>query len=140
MYAASIIAQYVIWRESKHGRSVTNLRLQKLLYFIQAQVLVALTIPCFLDIIEAWSFGPVVPNIYHKYKIFGSSAIPVEEIDPTQIEQRVRNEIDKMLETCSQVSTSQLVEVTHNQDPWKNAYRKFNDRITNEAIRSYYAS
>lgn len=32
--------------------------------------------PCFKEEIEAWDFGPVVPEVYHEFKIFGSSDIP----------------------------------------------------------------
>lgn len=32
--------------------------------------------PCFKQVIEAWDFGPVVPEAYHKFKQHGSGDIP----------------------------------------------------------------
>jgi len=59
------------------GHSVSNLKLQKILYFIQAEFLVVKGIPCFEEEIIAWGFGPVVLEVYHEYKVYGAAGIPV---------------------------------------------------------------
>lgn len=140
MYSARNIAQYIIEYESNMQRPVSNLRLQKLLYFVQAQSLVSLNSPCFDDDIEAWDFGPVVPNVYQQYKIFGSSIIPCDFTHSIleHISSTIKKAINSMLDICAQYTTSQLVEITHHQDPWINAYGKFDNRITPEAIAEYY--
>ena len=66
-YRVDTIANYVIRYSNKHNLDVSNLKLQKILYFIQAQFLVNHDRPCFGAKIEAWSFGPVVPTIYNEY-------------------------------------------------------------------------
>lgn len=76
MYDALDVAKYIINYERSRGRTVSNLRLQKLLYFVQAQFLVTTQRACFCDEMEAWDFGPVVPNVYHVYKAYGSSSLP----------------------------------------------------------------
>lgn len=140
MYNAIDIARYVIFHENQAGKIISNLRLQKLLYFIQAQFLVAHHEPCFSDRIEAWDFGPVVPNVYHEYKIFGSSNIPARQNNNSNT--ICKNDctlIDNILQQASKYSTSQLVSITHNQKPWKNAYtRIYDNEITNADILNYF--
>ena len=63
-YQARDIAEYIIYREASQGRTVSNLRLQKLLYFVQAQFIVQKDAPCFTERMEAWDYGPVVPEVY----------------------------------------------------------------------------
>lgn len=140
MYKALIIARYVIRYCRDRGYYVSNLKLQKILYFIQAEFLTTKGIPCFSDRIEAWDFGPVVPAVYHEYKHFGSSNI-IEEIDeiPTisTIDQGL---INGKIEECNQYSASQLVDFTHHQTPWLKAYKKYcNNVIGNDAIKEFFS-
>lgn len=62
-YKALDIARYVIDYSNYKKYRITNLRLQKILYFIQAAFLVFGQKPCFDDVIEAWGLGPVVPIV-----------------------------------------------------------------------------
>lgn len=139
MYSALDIARYIVWKENENGRPVSNLRLQKLLYFIQAQFIRVFGDACFSNRIEAWDFGPVVPSVYHKYKRFGSSCIPVENGDNLEFDCSTHEElIEATLNLCAHYNTSSLVSITHEQDPWKNAYKQFDSEITPEAIQDYY--
>ena len=65
MYSAIDIARYIIWYCKNHGYTISNLKLQKILYFVQAEFLVSAGAPCFYQDIEAWDFGPVIPEVYH---------------------------------------------------------------------------
>ena len=69
MYDVLLMAKYIIKYCNKSNLPISNLKLQKLLYFIQAAFLVEKGHACFPDEIEAWDFGPVVPAVYYKYKI-----------------------------------------------------------------------
>lgn len=75
MYSVVDISRYIIHYCKQQGYYISNLKLQKILYFVQAEFLVELHAPCFSEEIEAWDFGPVVPEVYHEYKHFGSSNI-----------------------------------------------------------------
>ena len=140
MYSVYDVAEYIIWRETKQKRPVSNLRLQKLLYFVQAYFLCTMAQPCFDSVIEAWDFGPVVPEIYHEYKIYGSSCIPAPQIfDLHHFRSDDLARIDTMLDQCASQTTNRLVTITHAQDPWRDAYQNpFGNRITNDAIIRYY--
>ena len=75
------VCRHVINYSNEQDYGISNLKLQKVLYFIQAYFLIDKTknAPCFDDKIEAWNFGPVVPTAYHEYKQYGSGDIPTIE-------------------------------------------------------------
>lgn len=140
MYNVLDIAKYIIFYCRRRGYLITNLKLQKLLYFIQAEFLVSIGAPCFNEEIEAWDFGPVVPEVYHEYKSFGNSNIILSEDDELPfIRETDRNRIKGMVDEGAQYSASDLVRITHNQAPWKNAYKRYyNNVITKDAIQDYF--
>lgn len=65
-YSALKIAKYVIDKCTRDEQPVSNLQLQKILYYIQKTFLKNGT-EAFEDEMEAWQFGPVVPNVYYQY-------------------------------------------------------------------------
>lgn len=140
-YSATLIARYIIRREAECSRSVSNLRLQKLLYFVQAYFFLSLDEPCFNNRIEAWDFGPVVPAVYHKYKRFGSMIIQENEECPVgDIDEEDCQRIDDMLDACADKTTRELVNISHQQAPWKLAYKNlFSNEITQKSIRNMFA-
>ena len=48
MYSAVEVAKYIIWYCKRQGYSISNLKLQKILYFVQASFLVNQGKPCFM--------------------------------------------------------------------------------------------
>ena len=70
------VCRHVINYSNEKDYGISNLKLQKILYFIQAFFLISTSEPCFNERIEAWDFGPVVPKAHREYKQFGSCDIP----------------------------------------------------------------
>lgn len=120
---------------------VSNLKLQKILYFIQAEFLVEKNTPCFSEKIEAWTFGPVIPEVYQQYKIFGNAHIPCVDVqDDFEISEQDKASIDNMIDECSKFTASQLREITHRQTPWKKAYKSYqNNEITQLSIKEFFS-
>lgn len=142
MYRALSVARYIIERCHSQNRSISNLKLQKILYFVQAEFLVSRGQPCFVEQIEAWDFGPVVPEVYQQYKIFGSSNIPVfGRLDnPVVIRNDDQELINEIVDECARYSASALVDITHHQSPWLDAYVPgYNNVISQNSIRDYFA-
>ena len=143
MYNALSVANFIIDYCNSKNNGISNLKLQKILYFVQAEFLVSTPAhePCFSDPIEAWDFGPVVPNVYHRYKIYGSAIIPFSSEMPfgESITGRDKRMITDMVDEVLPYSASQLVDITHSQDPWRDSYiRGYNNVISNRAIREYF--
>lgn len=140
-YNAYEISKYVINYYNDNFGGISNLKLQKILYFIQAAFLLRSnnTVPAFTNEIQAWDFGPVVPDIYRKYKIFGGGNIPTEEFDESTIEVNDKMHIAKLLNNSSKYSTIDLVELTHKQAPWKDVYNEYvMAEITNDSIYKFF--
>lgn len=74
MYTALDIAKYIIDKCTRENWAISNLQLQKILYYVQKTFLQS-EMEAFSDEIEAWQFGPVVPAVYYMYCGFGASAI-----------------------------------------------------------------
>ena len=141
MYSVLDVARYIIWYCKKQGYSISNLKLQKILYFVQANFLVSANSACFEEEIEAWDFGPVAPEAYHEFKIYGSAEIPEFECRNADnlIVKKDKDLINEMVDQCAKYSASSLVEITHNQDPWNNVYEKYcNNTITNDSIKQFF--
>lgn len=141
MYDALLISKYVIRKCDELNRTISNLKLQKILYFVQAEFLVDTGKPCFFNDIEAWAFGPVVPEVYREYKVYGSANIPVNRseylIDIPRID---KDRIFGIVDECSRYSAAALVEITHHQTPWLEARKAgYNHSISNESIRKYFS-
>jgi uncharacterized phage-associated protein len=75
MYRAMQIANYIIHLSLTDRIDVTNLHLQKILYYLQAKSLYHTDEPLFIDNIVKWRLGPVVPNVHHEYKEYGLQPI-----------------------------------------------------------------
>ena len=156
MYSVLDICRYIINYSNRQGYGISNLKLQKLLYFVQAVFLLFTSNPCFSEQIQAWDFGPVVPEAYHEFKKYGGLNIPqittyeVISLDsPWKTETVTFNEnvinaqdrrlIDQVVDIFKGYSASALVDITHRQSPWKTAYQPgMNQEITNDAIREYF--
>ena len=140
MYDVLTIASYIVKYSWEKGYSLSNLKLQKLLYFIQAQFLVSKKQACFNQDIEAWEYGPVVPAVYQKYKMYGGASIPYAGEKTTQtIESSDEKLIDRVIDYCSKYTASYLVAVTHAQNPWKDVYvPNMSNVISKDSIKKFF--
>lgn len=72
-YPALTIAKWFVAWAGVNDADLSNLKLQKLLYYAQGYHLARLCQPLFLESLQAWAHGPVVESVYHRFKVFGSS-------------------------------------------------------------------
>lgn len=123
-YKALDIAKKLIrmadWDTANGGDNMTNLRLQKLLYYEQGYHLAKFGTPLFDEQIEAWIYGPVVPVVYDYYNQYGSQILPVDndEIDLTAEEEDLFAEV---FEAYREFSAIGLMNLTHKERPWLSA-------------------
>jgi len=122
-YSASDIANYFVWLANEHeeyGENITNLKLQKLVYYAQGFSLAWNNKPLFADPIVAWMHGPVVINLYGKFKHLGAGAIPTpEDFSPEAIDPDTRQLLKKVYDVYGQFSAWGLRNLTHDEAPWK---------------------
>ena len=128
--------------QSNHetGDLMTDLKLQKMLYFAQCWHLVRYGKPLFDSRIEAWEHGPVVPVVYSEYKQYGRKPLKAKPVD---YEQFTSEEMDTMMDVFAfygKYSASGLRELSHQfGSPWAEVYNSGvqHIEITTEAMKAY---
>ena len=73
------LAEYTIRRATSSEVPITNLKLQKTLYYLQGYSLRALNDPAFNEAIRHWQYGPVVPTVYFAYSANGAEPLCVND-------------------------------------------------------------
>lgn len=138
------IADYFIQLANETGSFISNLKLQKLVYYAQAWHLALYNAPLFEEEFQAWVHGPVIPTLYQKYKSFGWQPILVAATPtlPANISQFLKDVADEYF-ACD---AYQLEQMTHAEDPWKWAREDLppdapsNAVIQKEWMKEYYGA
>ena len=137
------VAKYIVEKK----RKMTAMKLQKLIYYSQAWSLVWDDEPLFNDRIEAWLNGPVLPILYEEHK--GKYFVLIEDIangNSSNLTENKKDSINKVLDYYGDKSSKWLSDLTHLEDPWKNARKglseeeRGNKEITHAAMVEYYSS
>lgn len=138
MLSCHDVAKYFLAQTDEDaGDLISNLKLQKLLYYAQGFHLALYDEPLFAEPIEAWTHGPVVPEVYHEYKNFGSDAIPIpEDIDFSKFNEQTVDLLNEVYNVYGQFSAWKLRNLTHNEEPWKDA--NIGDIITSESLKKHF--
>lgn len=120
------------------GEDISNLKLQKLLYYAQGAVLAILNVPLFDDEIVAWEHGPVVVSVYHEYKSNGRNGIPFDETMFIKEEYSEEEEsiLTDVYEEFGQYSAWKLRNMTHRETPWQSTPK--NNVISQDVIKEYF--
>ncbi len=122
-YSAYDIANYFIYKAKKDDQElISPLKLQKLVYYAQGLHLALYGKPIFKENIIAWNYGPVVPELYKKYKQYGARGIaPERAFDPDSIDDDMREFLDEVYTAFGQFSATRLMDLTHSDNCWRNA-------------------
>lgn len=133
------VAKYFLAQmDEDAGDLISNLKLQKLVYYAQGFHLALYGKPLFAEPIEAWTHGPVAPDLYHIYKNYGSNPIPVPtDIDFSKYDVQTQELLDDIYRVYGQFSAWKLRNMTHSEEPWKEAYEG-NGIITHQAMKQYF--
>ena len=151
-YPVGAIANYMLDRAAKERVPVTHLKLQKLVYMAYGWATLVSQERLFFSPIEAWSFGPVVPDLWHEFKVYGNQPIgrgrafefDREASDDDSSIPRVPH-TDKQTHIVLALTwvlygpekAWKLVDLTHDDDtPWKQTAR--NQQIKHELIRDHF--
>lgn len=121
-YSAMAVADFIIDFCSRKKEPVSNLRLQKLLYFTWVRFYEKTNRNLFYDPMYAWQLGPVVPEVYNNFCSYGGR--PINQIwDGTEIEQDDAEILGNIIMQYWNVPSSELVERTHKPDTaWYQVY------------------
>lgn len=136
MSALQIAKYFVSLVDEEAGDSISNLKVQKLLYYAQGAHLALHDAPLFPESIKAWVHGPVVPQVYHEFKHCGAGAIPVEPVDLCDYPAQVREVLDEVNSVYGQFTAGKLRSMTHQEPPWKNTPQS--ETISHEVMKEFF--
>ncbi|HVB42482.1 MAG TPA: type II toxin-antitoxin system antitoxin SocA domain-containing protein [Streptosporangiaceae bacterium] len=143
-YPAMTIARwFVAWAEAEE-EELSNLKLQKLLYYAQGHYLARHGRPLFSEQMQAWSHGPVVPEVYQAFKGFGTGPLELPESDSftwDDVDSATSEFLGMVWNTYGGYSAGRLRNMTHSEPPWRANWRGEGDRgalIGESDLRKYF--
>jgi len=137
-YSAEQIAKYLINKATNNegGELLSNLKLQKLLYYCQGFFYTITNRRLFNEEIQAWQYGPVVPDVYSQFKRFGSNGIENQGDLDFSLQKDEVEIIDEVFDYFNQFSAIKLMEMTHSEPTWKET--PINTVISLDKMKSYF--
>ncbi len=122
MYTAIEVAQYVISYCTEKEAPISNLKLQKILYYLQVHY-VKKESALFAEDFYAWPYGPVVPEVYYTFSGYGASKI--RNRYKSQIDRKTKETIIPIIERLRAITPWELVKMTHAPGgPWDMVFNK----------------
>jgi uncharacterized phage-associated protein len=138
-YPALDIANKILAEASSSdsGELISNMKLQKLLYYQQGFHLAYFGTPLFDEEIEAWMYGPVVPCVYEHFKSYDNRGIAYAgDVKPlSEDEESLFNEVYRVYGKYSAIG---LMEMTHNEMPWKTTQVGVGNVITKDKMKTFF--
>ncbi len=117
MVSAQNVAEYIIWTSHESGSFISNLKLQKLLYYVQAWHLAVFQRPLFPEKFQAWLRGPAIPEIYQRYQGYRWRNID-EEVRRPDLDDRTVEFMEEVLEEYGPLDARLLEQLACGEDPW----------------------
>lgn len=126
MHDALTIADEILKIAKAKGKSLTPMQLMKLTYIAHGWALAILNRDLFRNRIEAWQYGPVIPDLYHATKQYGKNPIPLGAIgSPEQsgVERETHVFLEDVFEKYGNLDGITLSYLTHQRGtPWDQVY------------------
>lgn len=156
MHDARELADYILLKAAENGHYLTPLQVNKMCYLTHGFVLRATGRGAFHNNVEAWQYGPVIPEVYDAFQHYGRS--PIRTLWGTgqricmgsvkksmkklakEMNNNVKDIADKVVDGYADVGGGRLIGMTHEEGtPWSQARKRFRTTvIPTEVIRAYY--
>lgn len=155
-YDGRSVANFILDYCDRRGRKITNLALQKIVYFCHVWHLIQLGRPLVKHQFEAWQYGPVLQYLYREFKDYDSAPILKRsmEIDREvggkklvsyHFDRETEDFLASIVEFYSRMRAGDLVELSHAEGgPWGEVWNHRGTvnpgmRIGNDRIVAYYS-
>lgn len=160
LYDPMDIANYLVVLAKENGKTITNLKLQKILYFVNAKYLVDNQgTPLMKEKFQRWAYGPVMYNVYSSFRDRGAD--PIEETVGTfelnqtnpfaskfkpfnedEIDDGVKSVTKYVFCSLIDVNPFDLVKFTHEESLWSDYEKQIDERdapdYTDDEIYKYF--
>lgn len=143
------VANFIIEIANENKKSITNLKLQKIMFFLQGYCLTRYGEPIINGNFSKWKYGPVQVSVYDEFKIYASGPIAhlsskiVKKDNKFEFvceklnlaDKSIESELTAVVKKIMKKKPWELVDITHNHSSWKN-FRS--DIMNHEAIDYSY--
>ncbi len=128
-YDVKDIAKYIIAYCNKNNKSITNLVIQKTLYYVQGYFIKKFNELAFDAEIVKWPYGPVAPEAYFSLCAHRNYPIQLRDEEFDCCINLISDSDDKKLineitDKCINCGVTKLVNKTHSEDPWNSTSMK----------------
>lgn len=122
------------------NKTLTPMQLIKLVFLCHGWMLGLYGRHLITDQVEAWRYGPVLPDLYHKIKHFRSNPVTTLDNDShNHFDTEEKDIINQVYEIYGHLNGIQLSTLTHEKDsPWEKTWKSGNSIISNDLIENYY--
>ena len=147
MYSPLTIANFFIKKGIEFSDPISQTKIQRLVYIAHGWYLALTGNPLINSVVEAWRFGPIIPEIYDAFKAYGN--LPLKHVIDNK--ESINKEVKKLLEVVwnlyGRYSTFFLSNFTHQSNtPWDIVAKEYsynipaNKDIDDRIIRAYFTS
>jgi uncharacterized phage-associated protein len=140
------LANFLLVECRERGDVITNLKLQKLLYYTQAWHLAIKGGPLFEEDFQAWVNGPVLPTQYQRFEKYKCSPI-LENVESAKIDNPfIVSHLMEIVDVFGVETDFILQMMTHLELPWQKARKDFpidkhsDEIISKDSMRRFYSS
>ena len=155
-FSAAAVANEFLHLAHRDGRTISPLKMQKLVYFAHGWHLAITGRPLLSEPIQAWQYGPVIPTLYRQFKEWGADPIrfpatkdahgdtTIPRLDDEGSREEVeiaRPIIERVWKQYGSLSAAKLTTLTHSENtPWARVPDKEEPGtvIPNDDIRDYF--
>ena len=136
------VAKELICKFNREDKDITQLKLQKLLYFIEAYYMAMYDKDSlYKEKFYAWTYGPVSKEIYSKYKNYMD--LPIRESGcANNLEifgEEIISSFNRIYNVFGKLTSSQLIKLTHMQgSPWFETPTNFDAEIPKEKTKKWF--
>ena len=136
---ALIVAERIVDFCNDHGDLISNLKLQKLVYYVQAWYLALYEKPLFNEPIIATHSGPVQKDVFERYQNYGSGPID-QDNSGREVPEKLDDHIRDVMEAYGHLSAYDLELATCEEEPCRAARRQGNEvaLISPEVMKKFY--
>ena len=137
-----IVAEHVLWLRCRVGLDTTPMHVLKIVYACHGWMLAVNDEALITEPVEAWTYGPVVPTVYHRYKKYGAQSILEDADDRSgELGESAKALIGVIEEAYRPYTAVQLSALTHQPGtPWDVTRRKhgIGAVIPDELIQNHF--
>lgn len=141
---ARAVANALIEKALAEDKSLTPLQIIKLVYFCHGWMLGLYRKPLIEQEVQAWTYGPVIADVYHGLKEYGGDAVPRPmNAAPANFDEVEKDLINQVYEKYGRLSGVDLSRLTHAPGtPWSKVWNKKgqNAPISNALLQKYYGN